>query len=151
MAELKIIHEAKLDGKVVTDTNRFEQKTIELTDGVSYRVEDAVIADAYGNDVLWASGDGGFDTFELGMLISSHDIYLELRNDNGTADAVLVFVKANVPHYFGPDLGAVSGSEAIDGADLEDDTDYHTVDQIAVQRDAEDGEGDATVSLYLFA
>jgi len=136
------------DGNRLTDDDRFADTTLSVTSGEVFHVKQTV-ADAYGNDVLWEDGAGGFDSFEVGLILSDQDIAVELRNDNGTADAVLVFVEANVPFYFRPELGAVAGSEAIDGSDLVDDTDYHTVDQIAVQRNAADGEGDAAVELWL--
>lgn len=150
MAEFKLIHVLEdEDGNRLTDNDQFTRTTINLTNGDVLHVK-RTVADAYGNDVLWEDGAGGFDSFELGLIVSNQDLAVELRNDNGTADAVLVFIEANIPFYFGPSLGAASGSEAVDGSDLEDNTDYHTVDQIAVQRDEADGEGDAEVELWLF-
>jgi len=146
---LKIRQALIVDGREVEGSTLTSQ-SISLSSGQQYTVEGKTIADDYGEDVLWATGDGGLDTFTHGFIKSDQDVFVELQTDNATPEYILLEVKANV---LTPLPGKAGGddTESIDGSDLVDGTDYDDVDQIRVQRNAADAQGDATVSLYLFA
>lgn len=139
----------KVDGLVLTGDELVDQ-SITLTTGQHYAVQAKVVADNYGEDVLWATGDGGLDTFTYGFVFSDQDIWIQLRNDDaGAAEYVRLFIPANTLGFL-PGKCAGNTSDAFDGAVLVDDTDYADTDQIEVMRDAADGIGDATVDLHLF-
>lgn len=124
--------------------------TISFSVGAAYAIENMVIADNYSQATLWQTGQGNVSTFEFGLLLSDVDLWIQLRNDDsGAAEYSLIFVKANLPFYFGAKSGAGT-TDRLDGLVLVDNTDYADVDQIQVQRDVADAVGDATVSLYLF-
>lgn len=126
------------------------KQSITLSSGQSYVIQDKTIADNYGEDILWASGDGGLDNYTHGFIYSDQDLIVELKTDNGTPEYVLLEVKANVIASL-PAIAGGNTTESIDGAVLVDGTDYDDVVQISIQRDVADAVGDATVSLFLFA
>lgn len=126
------------------------KQSITLSSGQSYVIQDKTIADNYGEDILWASGDGGLDNYTHGFIYSDQDLIVELKTDNGTPEYVLLEVKANVIASL-PAIAGGNTTESIDGAVLVDGTDYDDVVQIRIQRDVADAVGDATVSLFLFA
>lgn len=139
-----IVDDKVVEGSLESNTS------ITLASGQSYVVQDKTIADDYGEDVLWATGDGGLDTFTHGFIISNQDIWVQLRNDDtGAAEYVRMYVPANV-FTFIPAKIAGNATDAFDGAALEDNTDYADTDQIEVARDVADTTGDAVVSLFLF-
>ncbi len=124
--------------------------SISFTAGAVFALDGMVIPDNYSQATLWQTGQGNVTTFEFGLLISDVDLWVQLRNDDsGAAEYALIFVKANLPFYFGGKSGAGT-TDRLDGAVLVDNTDYADVDQIQVQRDVADAVGDATVALYLF-
>jgi len=135
------------DDPIISD--RLTAKTFTTTNGVVLKVTGVTIADAFGEDVLWSKGDGGIDTFSHAFIFSTQELFVELRTDNGTPEYVLIRIPANV-FAFLPGVAGGDTTESIDGADLTDGTDFDDVDQIRVQRDEADGEGDATVDLYIF-
>ena len=150
MPDLTIRHEVRNEaGHTLTPTTIFEPVTLSLTNGTVYRTS-VVIPDAYGTDVVWQTGGGGFDSFELGLIVSNQDLALEFRTDAGTAGYATTLLKANVPYYFSPKLGTANAA-TLDGDELVDDTDYNDVDRISVQRNVADNQGDALVRLWLFA
>ena len=125
-----------------------DRKEATLTTGVKFECVD-VIADDYGEDVLWATGYGGMDTFELMLFYSDKDVWLEFKNDDGTPAYVTRKVTGGVWHVFpGYNLGSAAAS-VFDGAVLVDNTDYDDVTQIECHNDAADGAGDASVRLVL--
>lgn len=139
-----------IDGNTV-EGSLIENQTISLTAGQSFVVQDKTVADDYGEDVLWTTGDGGLDSFTHGFFISTQDVWLQLRNDDtGTVEYVRIFCPANTL-VFVPAKIAGNTTDAFDGVVLVDNTDYADTDQIEVCRDAADAVGDAVVSLYLFA
>lgn len=146
---LKLRQAINVDGNVV-EGNALVDQAITLTTGQQYAVEGKTIADNYGEDVLWATGDGGLDTFTHGFIKSDNPIWVQLRNDDtGAVEYVRMFIPANVLAFL-PGKVAGNTTDAFDGAVLVDNTDYADVDQIQVMRDAAEAAGDATVSLYLF-
>jgi len=133
---------------VVEGSSTSNQDLTLSNDQVYYTTK--TIADNYGEDVLWTTGDGGLDTFTYGFIMSDQDIWVQLRNDDtGTAEYVRMLVPANVLTTI-PAKCAGNTTDAFDGAVLVDNTDYADTDQIAVHRDVADGVGDAVVSMYLF-
>lgn len=139
-----------IDGRVVTGS-KISNQSVTLTNGQAYVVESKTIADAYGEDALWASGDGGLDTFTNGWVYSDQDIVLQLRNDDtSTPEYALLFVRANELTAIPAKIGGGT-ADRLDGAALVDNADYADVDLIEVQRDAADGSGDAAVTLALFS
>jgi len=146
---LKLRQALIVDGHVVLG-DKVSDTPITLANGQQFAVEGKVIADDYGEDVLWETGDGGMDTFSHGFIYSDKDVWLQMRNTQGTPQYILRKIDANVLTEITGTTGG-STSALIDGADLVEATDWDQVDQIRVQRDEADGEGDASVSLYLFS
>ncbi len=151
MATLTLTHKLTM-----TDTDSIVEigslttsNSITVTNGQIFRAENKTIADNFTADILWTTGEGGMNTFELGLIKSNVAVVMELRTDNSTAEFVLLNIPANVPVYFGAKVGG-NTTESLDGAILVDGTDFDDVDRIEVQRDVADVTGDATVDLYLF-
>lgn len=148
-ASIKTFVEVTGVGETVVVGSDVTSQDVTLT-GEMYQAR-AVVADDYGTVTLWQTGDGGVDTFDLLILETDADVFVELRNDQSTDEFLLLFVPANHPLVLvSDDVGAVQTTGRIDGADLVDGTDYGQVDQIVVQRDVADDVGDANVRLLLF-
>lgn len=147
--ELKFVQALYVGDDLLIGSDTSKQ-SITLSSGQSYVIQDKTIADNYGEDILWASGDGGLDNYTHGFIYSDQDLIVELKTDNGTPEYVLLEVKANVIASL-PAIAGGNTTESIDGAVLVDGTDYDDVVQIRIQRDVADAVGDATVSLFLFA
>lgn len=145
MATIKIHHEVTVDGVTLTGS-RLVPTTLSDITAVPYAVQNISLAGSSTARTLWTTGNGGITTFTRGLLITDQDIWVELRNDNATAEYGLILVEANTPFWFGAELGADT-TESLDGAVQVDGTDYDDVDRIEVQND---GSTAATVSLYLF-
>ena len=76
------------------------RKTLTLTNGLAYQTHDT-IADNYGKDVLWATGQGGLDSFELMLFYSDADVWVEFNDDSGdAADFAVRLCKAGVWYVF---------------------------------------------------
>lgn len=125
-----------------------DTETTLSSDAAVLAVRQKVVADNYGEDILWATGDGGLDTPSQAFILSDQAIYIELKTDNASPEYVLLLIPANIITAVPLKVGG-DDTESIDGAVLVDATDYDDVVQIRVQRDAAEGAGDATVSLYL--
>jgi len=110
------------------------------------------IDDNYLDEVIWTTGDGAVDTFELLWFVSDADVFLELRNTQATDEFLLIECKANVPIIISSDDigGNDSGTSHINDIQLLEATHFDQCDQITVQRNVADGAGDATVHLVLF-
>lgn len=122
-----------------------------ITDGLVHEVR-AIVADDYIDEVLWTTGDGNLDTFELLWFLSDADVFIELRNTQATDEFILLEVKANVPLILtSDDIAGYDTATRFDDAVLVEATDFDQCDQITVQRNAADAAGDATVHLVLFA
>lgn len=123
---------------------------LNLADGHVFETR-AQIDDDYHDDVLWNSGEGGLDKFELLWFESDADVFLELRTDM-VADEYLIFeVQANVPLILtSDDMAGHDTAARFDGAVLVEDTDFAQCDQIAAQRNVADDAGDSIVHLVLF-
>ena len=136
------------DDEVAGD--RLLDQSITLGTGQAFTVRARIIADNYGEDVLWTTGEGGLDTFTHGFIISDQDLWVQLRNDDtGVVEYVRMFVPANVMTFI-PAKVAGGTTDAFDGSVLVDNTDYADVDRIEVMRDVADAVGDAIVNLFLF-
>lgn len=110
------------------------------------------VDDNYQDDVLWNSGEGGLDTFELLYFTSDADVFLELRTDMAADEYLIIEVKANVPLILASDDMAGHDTAArFDGLVLVEDTDWAQCDQIAVQRNVADDAGDAIWHLVLMS
>lgn len=148
-ATLKVRQALKVNDNIVLGSATADQ-SLALATGKAACVADVVIADAFGEDVLWTTGGGGIDTYKYGYIYSDVDIWVQLRNDDtGAAEYVRLFVPATTLAFL-PGRCAGNTTDAFDGAVMVDNTDYADVDQIEVARDVAEGVGDAAVSLYLF-
>ena len=128
-------------------------ETIDLTNGTIFRTTD-VVADNYGQDVLWTAGEGGMDTFEVILVKTDADIVLELRTTAaGLNQIAQIGVAAGPWTLITKDEagGYVAAATKFDGAALVDGTDYDQVDRVEAYRDAADGQGDATVTIVLLS
>ena len=151
MSTLNIYISADVDGNQQAKLDqRSPGLSVTLTNGVQYHIENVTVADNFGTANLWQTGIGGLTTFEVGCILSTQDIFLQLRSDHSTPEYTLLKVPANVPVFFGGQIGG-STTDRVDGAALVADTDYADVDDIQVQRDAADDSGDAVVDLWLWS
>ncbi len=139
-------------GKVLQSLgDRFIRTTITPTLGIVFDVGD-VIADNFGQDTLWTTGQGGIDTFEYLFFLSDVDVYLEVANtDTSPDERFLVLVRGGIPLVIPGGLMGGYGSDTsrLDGSVLVLSTDYDNITEIRVQRDEAEGVGDATVRLML--
>lgn len=148
MADLDIysLFAAEIEGVRYAGGSRNDPETVTLSGAVFDTRQ--TVADDYGVATLWASGDGGISTFEVGWLLSDQDLLVELRNDNATAEHVVLEVKAGMPLMLaGEQMDAVEAAPLSDGVQT---TVSDSVDRIRVQRNVADDEGDASVRLILF-
>lgn len=120
-----------------------------LTNGLVFEAR-ATITDDYGKDVMWATGQGGLDTFEVMFLYSDADVWVEFQDDSGDpADFMVRKFKAGIWHVLpGVHLG-INDDTVFDGAVLVDNTDYDDVTQIEIMRNVDADQGDANVRLIL--
>lgn len=122
----------------------------DITNGHVHEVR-AQCDDDYLDEVLWTTGDGNFDTFELLWFVSDADVFLELRNTQATDEFILIEIKADVPLILtSDDIAGYDTATRFDDAALIEATDWDQCDQITVQRNVADAAGDATVHLALF-
>jgi len=124
--------------------------TYTITNGHVFEVR-AQCDDDYLDEVLWTTGNGNIDTFELLWFKSDADVFLELRNTQATDEFILIEVKADVPLILtSDDIAGFDTATRFDDAVLVEATDFDQCDQITVQNNAADAAGDATVHLVLF-
>jgi hypothetical protein len=98
-------------------------------------------------DVLWTTGEGGLATFDVAVITTDNDIWVEFRTEQGTPEFVTLEVTASNPLVLTSDnLGGFTTAR-LDGAALVDDTDYGQVDRISVQND---GANTAIVTTRLY-
>ena len=136
-------------------TKEFGLKTVAeeftITNGHVHEVR-AQIDDNYLDEVLWTTGDGSMDTFELLWFETNADVFLELRSDMAADEFILLEVKAGIPLILtSDDIAGHDTATRFDDAVLVEDTDYAQCDRISVQRNVADDAGDATVHLVLFS
>lgn len=137
------------DGTVLEIGSKTTAQTLTLTGGTRYDTL-VVVADNYGAETLWTTGNGGMDTFEVALVYSDVDVWLNLRNEQATDEFALIQIQGGLWHILTTDnMGGYQTTTRIDGAVLVDNTDYGQVDQIVAHRDEADGQGDATVHLIL--
>lgn len=123
---------------------------MDLTNDHVYEVR-TQIDDDYLDEVIWTTGDGAVDTFELLWFVSDADVFLELRNTMVGDEFILIECKANVPILISSDdIAGHDTATRFDDAQLIEATDWDQCDQVSVQRNVADGAGDATVHLVLF-
>lgn len=98
-------------------------------------------------DVLWTTGEGGLATFDVAVITTDNDVWIEFRTEQGTPEFVTLEVTSTNPLILTSDnLGGFTTAR-LDGAALVDDTDYGQVDRISVQND---GASTAIVSVRLY-
>ena len=144
-------HVDNADKPEVQAGSRTVHTSISVTNGQPHYVEHT-IADAFGEDVLWAAGDGGKDTFAICIIVSNKDIFIELKNDASSPDFVVLKLIANVPLILPSDDYGHSTSSALDGAVLVEATDYDQITQIEAHNDAVETTpaADAVVKLWIW-
>jgi hypothetical protein len=101
------------------------------------------IPDNYGVATLWEDGDGGFTTYTSFWIESDKDVLLAL-SATGEATSERIKISAGAPVYLAENVVPTAGFVN------ETETTMASVDQITVQRNEADGEGDARVRLILF-
>ena len=122
----------------------------DITNGHVHEIR-ALIADDYLDEVLWTTGDGNFDTFELLRFESDADVFIELRSTVGGLDQyVLLEVKADVPLILTSDDIAATAATQLGAGELTDGIEFDQCDRIQILRNVADAAGDATVHLVLF-
>jgi hypothetical protein len=144
MATIKVYHEITVDGKTITGDRLAATTLSDVTNMVAYLT--VSVAATNTSQVLWATTNAGITTFTRACIISDQDIFVELRNDNGTAEYAIILVEANTPFWIGAELGADT-TESADGAALVDGTDFDDIDRIEVQNE---GSTAANVQLLMF-
>ena len=136
-------------------TKEFGHKTVPeeftITNGHIFEAR-AQIDENYQDDVLWNSGEGGLDKFELLWFESDADVFLELRTDMAADEYLIIEVKAGIPLILtSDDMAGHNTAARFDGAVLVEDTDWAQCDQIAAQRNVAAAGGNALVHLVLFS
>ena len=144
MATVKVYHEVTVDGKTILGDRLTATTLSDVTKLTAYL--DISIAASNTSQILWETGNAGITTFTRGCIVSDQDIFVELRNDNASAEYALLLIEANAPVWFGAELGADT-TESLDGSALVDGTDYDDVDRIEAQNE---GSTAASVQLLLF-
>ncbi len=140
-----------LNGKPLTLGSLVTPQSITIGEGAFDTRK--VVDDNYVYEVLWATGDGGLDTFSFLWFESDADVLLELRNDDATDEFAIIEVKADIPFVLNSDDMLANDAGA---SDITDGTEtaaaaIDQIDQIAVQNNVADAAGDATVRLVLFS
>lgn len=152
MATLNLIQHFEVtlaDNTVLKIGSKVTPLTLTLTNGTRYDTL-VVVADNYGAETLWTTGGGGMDTFEVALVYSDVDVWLELRNEQATDEFALVQIQGGVWHVLSTDnMGGYQTMTRIDGAVLADNTDYGQIDNITAHRDVAAAAGAATVHLIL--
>lgn len=131
-----------LGGELLEIGSRETAEEIDIA-GSKYEVI-TTVADNYGRELLWQNGDGNVDDFDVLVVESTEDVLLELTIDRaGTPAYATLGVLADVPMILTSDdlIDAITTNES--------ETTVDQIDQIAVQNNQADGEGDATVRLTL--
>ena len=120
--------------------------------GPTFDTGNIVIADNFGAKVLWQTDQGGMTSFEYLVFLSDKDVILEFANTAPNPDERALFtVKANALCVIPSSVmgGYASNTTRLDGASMVAGTDFNTITEIRVQRNASDLSGDATVRLML--
>lgn len=96
------------------------------------------IADAFSQQTIWQTGNGGLATFAYLLFTCTVDCWLEIANTTPNPDErALIRVPANtvavLPTAFMG--GYASNTSRLDGADLVVVTDYNSITEIRVQSD----------------
>lgn len=97
-------------------------------------------------DVLWTTGEGGLDTFDVAIIATDQTIWVELRTEQSTPEFITIEATATNPLILTSDNIGGFTTARLDGSALVDDTDYGQVDRISVQND---GASTATITLTL--
>ncbi len=124
-----------------------------LVDGHVFEVR-TQIDDAFEEEVLWTTADGGIADFDFLWFESDADVFLELRNTMSPDEFLLFEVSADIPLILSSDdIGAYDTATRFDEgapyAVLVEATDFDQADQISVKNNAAADAGDATVRLVL--
>jgi hypothetical protein len=139
-AIIYLIASSLTDGRDQEAGSRTLGGALTLTNGEHFQAG-SVVADDYQNEVLWNTTEGGLTTFEVGVLESNKDVYVELQDG---ANYAVFSVKAGIPCVFGGSI-----TDALDAGDGVAESPGN-VDRVAVTRNVADGVGDAYVTLTLF-
>lgn len=106
----------------------------------------ATVADDYTKVTLWTTGDSGCTDFDALVVLSDADVLLELVEDYaGTPLYSTVKVLADIPLVLSSDdvMNVVATNNSQSTTDV--------IDQINVQNNVADAQGDAKVKLWLFS
>lgn len=121
-----------------------------LATGEVFHSENVVLQDDYEKKRFWTAGDGGLTTFTAGVLVSSKNLFIEIRNDKGTPEYATIGVYADHPFIIPGAFGGNASSARLDGDELVLGTDFGNTDEITLQSAIAAAGGDALVDLYLF-
>lgn len=140
--------DAVIDAAVIPGGKR--DVPVEVTvDGQKYDVSAQVVntsGDNFNSKTLWEAGDGGLDDFDFLWLLSDADVLLELRNDAGTPEFMVVQVKANSPYKLrSTEFLANTTGMGADGSA----TTLATCDQIKVKNNATGAVATTTANVRL--
>ena len=139
------------DGSKLDIGTLYTPNTVTLTTGVKYETS-ATVADNYTAVTLWATGDGGMDKFEVALIYSDANIWINLKTDIAGDEFALIHLQGGVWHLLTQDdVGGYATTTRLDGAVLVEDTDYAQVDAIVAHNNVADDAGDAVVHLILLA
>lgn len=134
-------------GVVIGDRNNAEALTFagNLKYESSFSITNSS-GDNYNSQTLWATGDGGVDTFEFLWLEADAAAIVEIQNDN--SDAVIFSLVAGVPLILGAD-DLIDGALGADGSAT---TVAQVIDRIKVKNNTDGSSADVTVTgrLVLF-
>ena len=105
---LKLYHEGDFNS-VALFGDRFNPESLSFTNDVVFAAENIAVAATHGTAVLWTNAQAPV-TFAFGVVLSSTDLWIEIKPAHTTPQYVTVFVPANVPFWFGNEFhgGTVS-------------------------------------------
>lgn len=138
-----------LSGVVKTYGSLTTPVEFDITNDHVYEVR-TQIDENYLDEVIWTTGDGAVDTFELLWFVSDADVFLELRNTMVGDEFIVIECKADVPIIISSDdIAGHDTATRFDDAQLIEATDWDQCDQISVQRNVAAAGGNAKVHLVL--
>jgi hypothetical protein len=111
-------------------------------------VYSGIVPDGHGGVTVWEENHNGIAAFTIGLIVSTHDVWLELGNDQ--AEFVRQFVPAGLPVYFSGRVGGSNTEEAFNAAAWTDGVEFSNVIKLNIFRNAGGTAGDASVDVTLF-
>lgn len=157
MATLQQLVEYTITGLIGETSRKIGERqapTLLTVNGQVWDSGNFPVADNFGQATIWQTGNGGLTAPSYIFILSTADLIVELANTTPNPDERMLFrVAANALCVIPSSImgGYASNTSRLDGAALVSGTDYNTITEIRVQRDAATGAGAASVRIILLA